>query len=39
MIESSKKDTKDRIISSQEKTVDQGGFSNLLRPLSLDEYV
>lgn len=40
MIESSKKDiTKDRIISPQEKLVDQNGFSNLLRPLSLDEYV
>lgn len=39
MIQSSKKDTPERIVSSQEKLVDQNGFSNQLRPTTLEEYV
>jgi hypothetical protein len=39
MIQSSKKDTPERIVSSQEKLIDQNGFSNQLRPTTLEEYV
>lgn len=40
MIESSKKeDKKNRIISTEEKKCDQNNFTNLLRPLCLDDYV
>lgn len=40
MIESSRKeDKKNRLISSEEKICDQHNFSNLLRPICLDEYV
>jgi hypothetical protein len=35
MIQSSKKERTDRVISPQEKSLDQNGFSNLLRPLTL----
>lgn len=39
MIQSSKKETTPRIISPEEKLLDQNGFSNLLRPLTLEDYV
>ncbi|MDP2089981.1 MAG: Holliday junction branch migration DNA helicase RuvB [Candidatus Gracilibacteria bacterium] len=39
VIESSKKDKKERVVSSTEKEVDKGRFSNILRPLKLEDYV
>lgn len=39
MIESSKTEKKDRIISSTEKEIDRWKFSNILRPLRLEDYV
>ena len=39
MIESSKKASLDRVIASDEKSIDKGIFSNILRPLKLEDYV
>jgi len=39
VIESSKPDKKERIISSTEKEIDKWKFSNILRPLRLEDYV
>lgn len=39
MIESSKTEKKDRIISSTEKDIDKWKFTNILRPLRLEDYV
>lgn len=39
MIESSKTEEKKRVISSTEKEIDKWKFSNILRPLKLEDYV
>ena len=39
MIESSKTEENKRVISSTEKDVDKWKFSNILRPLKLEDYV
>lgn len=39
MIESSKAEENKRIVSSTEKQEDKGKFSNILRPLKLEDYV
>ena len=39
MIESSKKQDKSRVVSSEEKEIDKSQFSNILRPLKLEDYV
>lgn len=39
MIESSRKDDKKRVISTQEKLIDKGNYANLLRPLKLEDYI
>lgn len=39
MIESSKKQDKSRVVSSEEKQIDKTQFSNILRPLKLEDYV
>lgn len=39
MIESSKKEKTDRVISSNEKELDKWKITNILRPLKLDDYV
>ena len=39
MIESSKKSEESRVITSNEKEIDKWKFSNILRPLKLEDYV
>ncbi len=39
MIESSKKQDINRVVSTQEKQIDKTKFSNILRPLKLEDYV
>lgn len=39
MIESSKKNDNSRVVTPTEKPIDKTGFSNILRPLKLSDYV
>jgi Holliday junction DNA helicase RuvB len=39
MIESSKKEQKNRIVSTNEKEIDKTKISNILRPIKLKDYV
>ena len=39
MIESSKQQEENRVVATQEKEIDRNKFSNILRPLKLEDYV
>jgi len=39
MIESSKKQDQQRVVSREEKEIDKTKISNILRPLKLEDYV